>query len=152
MKTNFVKHTAAAFAALALFSTALPITAFAAEPVNDCIDENETAYEGTITIESPDVINNVDEFDVFGTVSFTDEAAPSVSHMFLEIVNKDPEKPYIYEIQLVEPLTDGEYRFPSIQIPSGYADDVYLIRVYAIGTEDVVLLLYAEKEVTLINQ
>lgn len=155
MKNKFFKRITAIITTLTLSLSILlilPVTAAASEREEDVTDEEIEIYDGTISIEAPDIINNVDAFDVYGTISYKGGEVTNKHHIFLEIVNKDPDKPYIYEIQLAVETVNGEYRFSSIRIPSGYADDTYLINVYLWDDDLDKLLALNEKEVILINQ
>lgn len=151
MRNKILKSTMITLTTLTLSASTLFVLPIAAsEKESSFIKEDYS--KGNITIEAPDIINNVEEFDVSGTASYTDGDIPANHHIFLEIVNKDLDKPYIYEIQMVTSAVNGEYRFSSIRIPSGYADDTYLIRTYLWDDDADVLIAMNEKEVLLINQ
>lgn len=105
-----------------------------------------------LTIEAPDVVNDVDRFNVTGLAKYKHQSVPKNSHMFMEIVNKDPEKPYFEQIQMVEPIVNDEYQFNSLKLSSDYEDGDYIIKVYLWDDEQDKLIGYAEKDVKFIKR
>lgn len=110
------------------------------------------ASEVSLTIEAPDILNDVDEFDVTGRARCKLGALPENIHMFMEIVNQDPDKPYFFEVQLLEPIINNEYKFPSIKLPSDYEDGDYTINVYLWDDDKFELIGSAEKNVKFIKK
>lgn len=116
------------------------------------VTSNKIKVISGLTIESPDVLNDVDRFDVTGLAKYKHQSVPENTHMFMEIVHQDPEKPYFYEVQMVEPIVNDEYRFSSIKLSSEYEDGDYMIRVYLWDDEQDKLIGYAEKDVKFIKR
>lgn len=115
------------------------------------ISDNIPVISG-LTLNAPDIVNDVDPFNVSGMAKYKNQSVPENTHMFMEIVNQDPEKPYFYEVQMVEPIIKDEYKFQSIQLPSDYEDGDYTIQVYLMDNEEYKLIGYAEKDVKFIKK
>lgn len=111
------------------------------------VASNPVKIVSGLTIEAPDLVDDVDPFDVYGLATYKGQNPPANSHMFMEIVHTDPTKPYFYEVQLVESIVNGEYKFSGITLPTDYEDGKYLIKVYLYDNDTDTLIGYVEKEV-----
>lgn len=116
------------------------------------VTSNKIKILSGLTIEAPDVVNDVDRFNVTGLAKYKHESVPKDTHMFMEIVHQDSEKPYFHEVQMVEPIVNDEYKFNNIKLSSEYEDGDYMIRVYLWDDIQDKLIGYAEKDVKFVKR
>lgn len=121
-------------------------------PIYETVTSGKIRIISGLTIESPDVVNDVDRFDITGLAKYKHQSVPENSHMFVEIVNADPDQPYFKEIQMINPIVNDEYSFEDIKLTSDYEDGDYIIKVYLWDDEQDALIGYAEKDIKFIKK
>lgn len=111
-----------------------------------------------LTIEAPDVLDDVNQFDIYGTATYRKITPPAGSMVFFEVVNADLTKPQFLEFGNIEffdqVVENGAYRYSDLILPTfqpdgieEYEDGNYIIKIYLLGP-DYNTIGYAEKEVT----
>lgn len=114
--------------------------------------EEEIEIISGLTINAPDVLNDVDLFDVFGNAMYKKQTPPVNSVVFMQITNLDPTKPAFQEIQLFSDIVNDKYEFNDVKLSSDYEDGDYLIQVVLVNQDTGDILGYAEKQVKFIKK
>jgi streptogramin lyase len=103
-----------------------------------------------LTIEAPDVINNVDEFMIEGNALYQGGPAPDPSVVIVEIYNKETGM-LVDEIQYLATITeDGRYSAGPIMMPDTYEEGAYIISICLLH-DDIYPLDFTEKEIHFTN-
>lgn len=113
-----------------------------------------------LTIDCPDLVNDVDKFNIVGTATYKKATPPANSHVFLEIVNEDPDKPQFLSlgdnVNFNQPVEQDRYSYLNVKLPMEYDGDVYedgnyIIRLYLMD-KDYNTIGYAEKEIKFVKK